>query len=304
MATSNGFRFWGGESWSVSVVCVKSKAVRILVHANTYAGEMGKRKGRPTDQCRLCHCVRPLCDSHLFPRAMYRTFRDASDPKHVVLTAHRVTRTTKQMHAYLLCDECEQRFSSHGERWILRNCLTASGKFALRDALRAGTPSLELDNNSRAYPGHTPGVDVDQLVYFATSVVWRAAVYDWSQIFGFCPKLNLGPYEEQLRRFLLGLDGFPQNGTMIVYVAAEDQPYAGFVSPVGERKDGHFQYWFLIPGACFSLLLGQAVPKDTHLLCAVRSPDRVVFLTNQVRQFFERGALNLRSKLPASERLK
>jgi len=148
-------------------------------------------------------------------------------------------------------------------------------------------------------------VDVDQLVYFATSVLWRAATYDWSRIYGFGEKLDLGPYEEELRNFLLGLNEFPQNGSMIVYVADEDTPYAGATSPTGGRtKYNYFQYSFLIPGARFSLLLGQSVPTDSRLMCAVRSAERVVFLTKQVREFFESAALNLRSKLPDSELLK
>ena len=265
---------------------------------------MASSKSRPIGLCQLCRQVRPLCDSHLLPRGLYATFRAASDPRHVVLTANRVRRTTRQIHAYLLCDGCEERFNSLGERWVLRNCLNASGKFALRDALRAATPTFKLEEHI-AYPGHTPGVDVDQLVYFAASVLWRGAVYDWSGLYGFGGRPYLGPYEEQLREFLLGLDAFPQNGIMIVYVADEDSPYAGATSPTGGKtKHNYYQYSFQIPGIWFSLLLGQLVPNDAQLMCAVRSGERVVFLTKQVGEFFERAALSLRSKLPVGELLK
>ena len=212
---------------------------------------MGNRKGRPIGQCRLCLQVRPLCDSHLFPRGMYDTFRDLSDPKHVFLTPKRVIRTTQQIHAYLLCETCEERFNSHGERWVLRNCLKASGEFALRDALRAAKPSNTFDT-ARTYPGHTLGVDIDRLVYFATSLLWRAAVHDWSAKYGLGKKLNLGTYEEEIRNFLLGLNEFPQNGCVIVYVSDDDTPYAGATSPVGIRtNENYFQYSFHIPERCF-----------------------------------------------------
>jgi hypothetical protein len=201
-----------------------------------------------------------------------------------------------------LCDDCEERFNSGGERWILRNYLKPSGEFALRDALRAARPSDTLDT-ARIYPGNTPGVDVDKLVYFATSLIWRVAVHDWSEKYGLGQRLDLGPYEEHLRNFLLGLKDFPDNGCMIVYVSDDDTPPAGATSPVRVRTDeNYFQYSFHIPGLMFFLLLGQLVPTDIQQhLCAVRSPERVVFLTKQVGELFRKAAVTLRSRLPASE---
>jgi hypothetical protein len=232
---------------------------------------------------------------------MYRTFRDPSDPRHVVLSTNRVTRTTKQIHTYLLCDVCEERFNSYGERWVLQNCLKPTGEFTLRDALRAAKPIFKTPTGG-GYPGDTPGVQMNQLVYFAASLFWRAAIYDWSQVNELGEKLNLGPYEEQLRTFLLGLNEFPKNACMIVYVADSADAVASF--PAGGRVEdnNYHQYQCHIPGAMFFFLLGQLIPTDfQNQLCAVRSPRRIVFLTTQVREFWKKAALDLRSKLPASE---
>jgi hypothetical protein len=112
----------------------------------------------------------------------------------------------KQIHEYLLCDECEERFNSGGERWVLANALHSSGSFNLRDAFRAAKPFVTLEG-SIAYSGHTPGVDLDKLVYFAASIFWRTSVGKWTlaeRWFGREGKIDLCPrYIEELHLYLL-----------------------------------------------------------------------------------------------------
>jgi hypothetical protein len=49
-----------------------------------------------------------------------------------------------------------------------------------------------------------PDINAGALCYFALSVIWRAAVWTWRLERATAEALCLGPYRDQLRRFLLG----------------------------------------------------------------------------------------------------
>jgi hypothetical protein len=199
-------------------------------------------------------------------------------------------RTTKQVRTHLLCDECEERFNAGGERWVLANAFQDSGQFPLQAALRAAKPVR--DTETPAFSGiATPGVKVDHLVYFSASMFWRAAVHDWK----IGERLSLGSYEDELRRYLLGMDAFPQNAVSVIYVSDEDTPTAAATSPSGgrARDEDYFQYSFHIPGLLFFLVLGKRMPSDLSFLCTVRSRDRLVFLSSKADEFLKASALKL-----------
>ena len=258
--------------------------------------------GRPTDVCKLCLQVRPLCRSHLLPRQLYTLLHEPGDPKHFTIRSKKLIRTTRQIHEHLLCEQCEERFNSGGERWVIANAPHPSGSFYLRDALRAATPNVRL-NNSLAYSGTTPGVNIDKLVYFAASVFWRTTVGKWSlaeRWFGNDDKLDLGKlYTEELRLFLLSERTFPPNAALVVYVSDQPTPYASFtVAGGGRQKEGYFQYSFQIPGMMFFIVLGKFIPDHIRLLCAVSNPvDRLIFLTTFPDEFTKKWTLEKMAKL-------
>ena len=263
--------------------------------------------GRPTGACRLCGLVRPLCKSHLLPKQLYSLLHDPDDPKHFTLGTGRLNHTMRQIHEYLLCEECEERFNSGGERWVLANSLQSSGDFPLRDALRAAKPFVKLQD-SIAYLGSAPGVDLDKLVYFAASVFWRTSVGKWSltdRWFGNDSKVDFGPiYNEELRLFLMTERTFPANAVLVVYVADEDSPYTTVTFAGGGRqKEGHFQYSFQIPGMMFFLVLGKSIPDHIRGLCAVNNPvARLIFLTKFPNEFTRRWTAEKMATLSDSEK--
>lgn len=137
---------------------------------------------RPTQECRLCLNVRPLCKSHFLPKAIYKTLRSSTsaNPNPVVFGAGFRYQTSVQAQAYLLCEECESRFRKGGEDWVLANCLRPGGKFPLRDVLYKATPVWK-DSKIRLYSCKSaPSIDPDSITYFALSVFWRATVYNWN----------------------------------------------------------------------------------------------------------------------------
>jgi len=210
---------------------------------------------RPTLECRLCLNVRPLCKSHYLPKAIYKTLRSSTspNPNPVVFGAGFGYQTSEQAQTHLLCEECEARFRNGGEDWVLANCLRPSGKFPLRDILYNATPAWE-DNEIRLYScKNVPRIAPDSITYFALSVFWRAAVHHWT-IAGRPVSIELGPYREPLRTFLLGSAPFPRSTSLSVLVWARNAEL--MLNPHSGNADGFHYHEFTIPGMAFMLFVG------------------------------------------------
>ena len=133
--------------------------------------------------CKLCLRERQLQASHLIPRALYKKARGTGktgnqDP--TVVTLDRRWQSSFQPKDYVLCRQCEARFSEHGEHYTMGLVSQQDGTFPLLDM---------LSNAPRRLPGpartiytikDTPNIDRERLAYFAMSVFWRASVHTWS----------------------------------------------------------------------------------------------------------------------------
>jgi hypothetical protein len=117
-------------------------------------------------------------------------------------------------------------------------------------------------------------IDLAQLSYFALSVFWRASACPWDALDHFA-QIGLGPYQEKLRRFLLGEEGFPQHAVLIVSVSTNPTPQLGAGFPYSNRVNGVWQHRFSIPGTAFWLHLETFRDKLPMFL---RSPRRDDFL--------------------------
>jgi hypothetical protein len=159
-----------------------------------------------------------LCDSHLMPAALYKIVRNNNEKNpHPVLVARDVTlQTAEQASDYLLCGECEKRFHKGGENWVIPRCWHSTTRFALRASLLASASAVRPD--MEIYEGaNIPDVEPDKLAYFAASLFWRAAAHNWPLNKGVVASIKLGPYEDELRCYLLGAP-FPINAALIIAV--------------------------------------------------------------------------------------
>ena len=110
------------------------------------------------------------------------------------------------------------------------------------------------------------GPRVDEYLYFAASIFWRASARAWSEDTS-RERFALGStYDEQFRLYLLGEADFPRNGRLFVHVWSDDPigPDApiGFttLAPCTGRIDGEGRHKFCIPGVTFILFLGGLAP--------------------------------------------
>ena len=169
--------------------------------------------------------------------------------------------SSKQAKDYLLCPECEDRFNNGGETWFLRNCWHNPTGFPVFAALKATTPSPRSEPQFTMYEGaNVPGVDVDQLAYFAASLFWRAGVQDWNLIGDPPPtRLRLGPYREPLRQYLLG-GPFPKDAVLVIVVSSDMDPMHNKVPTfpwLFIHKGTFRQYRSVVLGFTFQLFVGK-----------------------------------------------
>src|ERR1035441_2420778 len=174
-------------------------------------------------RCRLCLKSKPLQQSHLLAKALYRLLRtqSAKNPDPVWLTGKAAWSSSSQLSDKLLCFDCEQLFSKNGEDWVLRHCFRGKGRFRLREMIRGVQPVGIPIPQAKFIPTLLiPGMEMDKLAYFAASVIWRAGVHRWV-----VDGLELKPIDirkdqlEQLRRFLVGETVFPSDTYLWVSIS-------------------------------------------------------------------------------------
>ena len=87
----------------------------VVQHMVQHNKTSGNQSG-PVGPCGLCREQRVLRYSHLFPAALYKILRDPDrrNPNPVMVTRSHAGTTSRQVSAYFLCGDCEQRFSRDG----------------------------------------------------------------------------------------------------------------------------------------------------------------------------------------------
>ena len=233
--------------------------------------------------CRLCHINADLQVSHFLPNAVYAQLREDAlkNPHPVLMTEDDSIISSKQIAEHLLCFDCEQRFSKLGESWVLGNMARATS-FPLQDMLIKAKPlGISPDQTFACYSAAAiPGIDMDALIYFALSIFWRGAAHRWRNIKGVMEGIKLGPYEEPIRKFLLG-GPFPDDIVVQIAVWPTKDVIPAAYTPRKGKAPGYHAFNFMIPGIEFRLLAGKQIPDDVLSSCSHASPQKLIYATMQ-----------------------
>jgi hypothetical protein len=239
--------------------------------------------------CRLCQQVGEPKISHVQPAGVFKKLRDpnSKNPNPAQLSKKGMVQTSRQPTARLLCTDCEQRFNREGEKWVLGNCYHG-GIFPLRDMLLRGTQE-RVSIGLACWASSVPEIQINQLVYFATSMFWRASIYrvpfeDEEN------NVNLGTrYEEPSRKYLLGVSDFPRDAAIMVTVSPAPKESAAVWSPSGDKfkgdRYGGVPFWAWrcsVPGVVFDLFIGKMLPEVFHKMSLLRSTRNYIFMTEKV----------------------
>lgn len=233
---------------------------------------MGSRVGI----CALCLEVKELRDSHLLPAGILRLLRDDSmrNPNPYLMSLEHVGQTSSQAKQYLLCQDCEQRLGRNGESWVTKHCYHEDTRgFRLRDLLKRANPILSGPHGGAYNASQITAIDIEKLVYFSASVVWRASLRPWrvhKQVYD--PIQVHAEDREELRKYLLGKAPFPQNAVSVVYVSTSEVPplTAGFPDSIHDARIEIHRFY--IPGIWFHLGWGDGLTDDHRQMCILRSP--------------------------------
>jgi hypothetical protein len=123
------------------------------------------------------------------------------------------------------------------------------------------------------------GVSIESLVYFCTSVVWRASVADWLSSGHEYERISLGNrYQEEIRRYLLGDAEYPQNVVVVVILSQLDRPVLTFNFPRTDRFDFCRSHRVHIPGITFMVMIGKDARRVLGEICILRSQAHPIFI--------------------------
>jgi hypothetical protein len=241
---------------------------------------MARKKQRGT--CALCLQEKELRLSHLLGRAIYVLSRDGdADP--VMITPQLIAPTQRQIRRHLLCGDCEQRFSSHGESPIMKLVQRKTG-FALLDRLKLALP-CNVEPNVVAFPGSAVGVNTEQLAYFALSVLWRSGVQQWRTLKQQTTGVSLGVFSEPIRKYLVGESGFP-HGVVVRVTVCTDRG-SGLLT-LGPWAREAASYCLLVRGVWFHILTSTRLSAVLLTPCCVNSDKKVLFVKDCEKEMLQR----------------
>jgi hypothetical protein len=248
-------------------------------------------------KCYLCLEESELQFSHLLPKALYRMVGRGSDVTHpdtVEISLNERKKSSVQSRRHILCARCEQSLNANGEKWVLHNCYRGRGVFRLREGLRKRnllSPGLDSEVYS------TSEEESSKLGYFSISVAWRASLCDWPTRSGKYHSIDLGPYQEQIRRYLRGEADLPNCVAVTVILSQLDTPVLAFCFPLSYKAIGCHCYRFHIPGMSFVVAVGRGVLRDWPEICILRSPVRPVFVSKSGDERTQEEMMKLMGKV-------
>jgi len=215
----------------------------------------------------------------------------------VLLTSKVRRQTSFQETQYLLCAECEKRFDQNGEDWVMRHCYRGRDRFRLRELLQQATPIHADEKDTIFNASSVAGMDIERAVYFCVSVFWRASVRTWESSGQRYEGIRLGPkYQEEIRAYLLGDAGFPQNAAVMFLVSALPRPHLSFNFPDTTRIDSSHAHTLHIPGLMFQLGLGGQPSAGARETCIVRSEIHPIFVCKYGDERAQRNVLRMMGK--------
>jgi hypothetical protein len=164
---------------------------------------------------------------------------------------------------------------------VLKHCYRGGDNFLLREFI---LKAEMLDDGvlGKIYSAKSnPQIDSGALAFFAASVFWRAAVHHWRYLrLAPISRIVLGPYQEQLRKFLLGEQRFPDSVGIWVWVSSYDQPSRAITTPHSMRYWDCHVHSFDIPGIRFMMIVGRALPDFVRLMCILNGRDQPILVSD------------------------
>lgn len=243
----------------------------------------------------MCLQEKMLVRSHLMPAALYDYCRKG-EHRPIKMGGGFLVPTDRQTQDYLLCRDCEDVLNTGGERWLVDKLATWERTFPLYDLLTKVPPLFDEDGMVVYLAGQNPEIEVEKLTHFALGLFWKASVHSWSGDTT-DPRIDLGPYSEEIRKRLRGESTFPKNVYLIVVMEKPQKAQITMIDPYeGVRQEWrtHFAH---VPGVLFMMALGKTVEASVRSLSISKAGNPINVsgaLTEDVEKLMVKTLLNSR----------
>lgn len=135
-----------------------------------------------------------------------------------VRVAHGIVMTSdRQDQDYLLCLDCENILNKGGESWINSKLCTMERNFPLYELL-VQLPNFADSDIALYYLPDNSVIDFEKVTHFGMGIFWKAAVHPWKGN-KTDPLIQLGPYTDPIRQWLLRQAEFPQDVQLWVSIS-------------------------------------------------------------------------------------
>jgi len=210
-----------------------------------------------------------LQKSHLMPKWAYKRVSKSNPP--IIVKNNCAIQTDSQDREYLLCKNCEMRFSE-AETYVSKLVYTSTTKERLID-------SVEMADFHEPKAFTIPRkISTKDIIYFASSVFWRYSVASRDRYLG-----ELGEkYTEKIRCYLMNEVTFPKNIRMclgMLDTRRSDKDESKILStPVRSRKDKFSIHEFMVLDFRFRMFLGNKIPPGIDCFCLHRAKIKQVIV--------------------------
>lgn len=235
----------------------------------------------------MCLKQKVLVQSHFVPRALYDYCRSAdSEP---IKFSNKIALTTSyQAKDYLLCAECESVLNEGGEKWTVGK-LAQMGRqhFPLYEIVTRAAPAYDEPDAKIYYGIDVPGLEIDKVIHFMAGILWKASVHSWKKDKKE-PWIELGPYSDKLRKYLLGEEAFPQHITLWMSIVPPEKAMIGFIEPHERISEGGWKTYFCyMPGVLLAWNIGRQVSVELRQGCFATNAYHPFLISNNVHERLE-----------------
>jgi hypothetical protein len=205
------------------------------------------------------------------------------------MTAKVAMQTSRQLQHPLLCRDCEDILNRGGETWLLPLLATIDKKFPLLDLIEQFPPDV-LDGDLRAYAiSRNPRIEIDKLIHFVMGVFWKASIHSWEGGKS-SPRIELGPYLEGVRTFLLGETQFPQNMALVLCVSPRENALISISLPYQNSERAVHSFTFHVPGLLCVLNVGKMLRPEMRHVCFATNSAHPILVADLSREITSLGA--------------
>jgi hypothetical protein len=235
----------------------------------------------PLEKCALCLLQKQLQKSHLIPASMFRIIRKSQGSDPVFMTAKRISTSSRQITAHELCLDCEQLFRKNGEDWMAGQVFQGN-HFPLLNSFKYAMADWGTADHA-AYSGTACGTDVEKVIYFGASVLWRSSIRRWTIGSAETTTVDLGLHQETLRKYLHGEAPFP-DGVVIVTLCTDFESQGFFFSPTAIRDGIVAGYSVNLLGVYYRFFFEPGVPRDFYRYSCVHSERKRIIIADHSKQ--------------------